>query len=115
MTAKTRTTIYIDNDIMDYIKTKIEDHTFANISHAVELSVARYREQERADRERKGGERDRARRYGIDMVPPAMVVQIVSGTVLFYAHILVAQGFGYGCQERGSRPIRGGPDCRAPV
>ncbi len=58
MTAKTRTTIYIDNDIMDYIKSKIEDHTFANISHAVELTVARYREQERANRERKGGERD---------------------------------------------------------
>lgn len=58
MTAKTRTTIYIDNDIMDYIKSKIQDHTFANVSHAVELTVARYRDQERADRERKGGGRN---------------------------------------------------------
>lgn len=115
MTAKTRTTIYIDNDIMDYIRSKIEDHTFANISHAVELTVARYREQERAEHERKGGGRDRVRRYGIDRIPPAMMDQGVSAAVLFYADILVAHGLGHGRHGRRSGTVGGGSDRHAPV
>ena len=60
-TDKKRTTVLLSMDIYEYIESKIQDHTFANVSHGVELALARYREREereRRDREQRGGERD---------------------------------------------------------
>lgn len=75
---KKRTTVVLSKETLEYVERKIQDHTFASVSHGIELALARYREREereRRDQEQKGGERDRARRYGMIMVPPAMVVK----------------------------------------
>lgn len=45
--AKKQVTIRLPTDLMDYIDSKIEDHTFANYSHAMEVCVYRYIESER--------------------------------------------------------------------
>ena len=44
--GKKQVTIRLPSDLMEYIESKIEDHTFANYSHAMEVCVYRYKESE---------------------------------------------------------------------
>lgn len=46
MDKKVQVTIRLPSDLSDYLNSKIKDRTFANISHAIEVCVLRYKEAE---------------------------------------------------------------------
>lgn len=46
MNKKVQVTIRLPNDLSEYLNSKINDRTFANISHAIEVCVLRYKESE---------------------------------------------------------------------
>ena len=41
-----QTTVRLPSDLMAYLESKIADRTFANLSHAIEVCVLRYKESE---------------------------------------------------------------------
>lgn len=51
MEKKVQTTIRLPADLMNYLESRIADRTFANISHALEVCVLRYKEAEENKKE----------------------------------------------------------------
>lgn len=48
--GKKQITVRIPSELMDYLDAKIDDRTFANISHAIEVCILRYKESEEKEK-----------------------------------------------------------------
>ena len=46
MARKTQVTVSLSPETLDYLKSKVSDMTFANISHGIDLCVKRFKESE---------------------------------------------------------------------